>query len=171
MGIGMRIKEALRDRNMTIKQLAEESGISINTLYSITKRDSERVDSLLLQKIASVLQVDANWLRYGRTQTERNQTIEALMNFVLRKRCENTQQREEQSCSSNEITLDDALRIAEVDGIPFEFFQDEKNLRLASDIVSMFSRLSTEDLESLRKYVLFLSSNNNSNAKTEEESE
>lgn len=55
MGIGMTLKSILRNRKMTIKQLSEESGISINTLYSITKRDSERVDEVILQRIADTL--------------------------------------------------------------------------------------------------------------------
>ena len=57
MGVGFRIKEILRDKHMTIKELAEKSSISLNTLYSITKRDSERVDNIILQKIANALEV------------------------------------------------------------------------------------------------------------------
>lgn len=57
MGIGMTLKSILRNRKMTIKQLSESSGISINTLYSITKRDSERVDEIILQRIADTLGV------------------------------------------------------------------------------------------------------------------
>ena len=40
---------------MTIKHLSEDSGISVNTLYSITKRDSLRVDPVILKKIAKTL--------------------------------------------------------------------------------------------------------------------
>ena len=53
MGVGLRLKEILRAKSLTIKQLAEVSGVSINTLYSITKRDSERVDDVLIQRIAA----------------------------------------------------------------------------------------------------------------------
>lgn len=55
MGVGMVLKGILRDKKMTIKQLAENSGIPLNTLYSITKRDSERVDAVILQRIADAL--------------------------------------------------------------------------------------------------------------------
>lgn len=55
MGIGITLKNILRNRKMTIKQLSEKSGISINTLYSITKRDSARVDEVILQRIADTL--------------------------------------------------------------------------------------------------------------------
>lgn len=62
MGVGLRLKELLRDRKITIKQLSEDANIPINTLYSITKRDSERVDSVILQRIADTLGVSADYL-------------------------------------------------------------------------------------------------------------
>lgn len=43
---------------MTIKQLSEKSGISVNTLYSITKRDSKRVDKIIAQRVAQALEID-----------------------------------------------------------------------------------------------------------------
>lgn len=57
MGVGMRIKSILRDRKQTIKQLAEQANVPVNTLYSITKRDSERVDDIILNRIADALDV------------------------------------------------------------------------------------------------------------------
>ncbi len=57
MGIGFRIKELLREKNLKIKDLAELAGVPLNTLYSITKRDSERVDPVILEKIAKALNV------------------------------------------------------------------------------------------------------------------
>ena len=57
MGVGFRLKTLLRERNMTIKELSEISGIPKNTLYSITKRDSERVDATVIQAMARVLNV------------------------------------------------------------------------------------------------------------------
>lgn len=68
MGIGLRLKEVLRDRKMTIKQLSELSGVSHNTLYSITKRDSERIDPILLEKIAAALRVSTGSLLGGGSQ-------------------------------------------------------------------------------------------------------
>lgn len=57
MGIGINLKRILAEKKMTIKELAENSGIPINTLYSITKRDSESVNSSILTKIAKELDV------------------------------------------------------------------------------------------------------------------
>lgn len=59
VGIGKRIKLALHEEGLTIKTLSEQSGISINTLYSITKRDSARIDSITLDKIAEALDLPA----------------------------------------------------------------------------------------------------------------
>lgn len=55
MGVGMRIKIALREKKMTIKELSAQSGISLNTLYSITKRDTENVDDVILSMISKTL--------------------------------------------------------------------------------------------------------------------
>lgn len=57
MGAGLRLKEILRERKMTIKQLSETANVSLNTLYSITKRDSEKIDPVILSQIASALGV------------------------------------------------------------------------------------------------------------------
>ena len=62
MGIGLKIKSILHDRRMTIKQLSEKSGVSINTLYSITKRDSDNVDAVILQKLSAALDVSQDEL-------------------------------------------------------------------------------------------------------------
>lgn len=55
MGSGLRLKEILRQKKMTIKQLSEQTGISLNTLYSITKRDSTNIDSAILSIITKSL--------------------------------------------------------------------------------------------------------------------
>ena len=62
MGIGLRIKSILHDRKMTIKQLSEKSGVSINTLYSITKRDSDNVDPVILKKLSTALDISQDEL-------------------------------------------------------------------------------------------------------------
>ena len=71
MGAGENIKRLLSKKGMTIKGLSEITGISLNTLYSITKRDSKNVRSDNLQKIADALGVPVDELLtsapYGRT--------------------------------------------------------------------------------------------------------
>lgn len=57
MGVGSNIKRILAERKMKITQLSEKSGVKINTLYSITKRDSANVNSDVLTAIALALDV------------------------------------------------------------------------------------------------------------------
>lgn len=57
LGIGSNIKRILAERKMKISQLSEISGVKINTLYSITKRDSVNVNSDVLTAIATALDV------------------------------------------------------------------------------------------------------------------
>lgn len=62
MGVGIKLKTILRNRDMTIKSLAKLADVPLNTLYSITKRDSERVDPVILNRIATVLEVPIDYL-------------------------------------------------------------------------------------------------------------
>lgn len=62
MGIGQRIKEISKSKGLTLRQLAQSTGISYNTIYSITKRDSERIQGNILQKISLALEVSPSEL-------------------------------------------------------------------------------------------------------------
>ncbi len=57
MGIGSNIKKILAEKKMKITELSEKSGVKINTLYSITKRDSVNVNAEVLAAIAKALDV------------------------------------------------------------------------------------------------------------------
>lgn len=57
MGLGTRLKEILKEKNMTIKELSEISGVSRNTLYSITKRDNVLARYDIVEKIAAALKI------------------------------------------------------------------------------------------------------------------
>ena len=62
MGVGVRMKAVLRERKMTIKELAEKTGSPVNTLYSITKRDTENVNSEIIQRLAMALGTSTGYL-------------------------------------------------------------------------------------------------------------
>ncbi|MDL2294065.1 helix-turn-helix domain-containing protein [Ruminococcaceae bacterium OttesenSCG-928-D13] len=68
MGVGSNIKAVLKEKNMSIKELSKITGISLNTLYSITKRDSTRVDTEILVKIKDALGVSGGYLLTGSTR-------------------------------------------------------------------------------------------------------
>lgn len=63
MGVGTKIKAILKEQKKTIKQLAEESGVPVNTLYSITKRDSEEVTYPVLKKVSEALNVPISMIQ------------------------------------------------------------------------------------------------------------
>lgn len=60
MGFGIRLKEILKQKGMTIKELSIKTGIPLNTLYSITKRDTLIPSQEIISKISQVLQVNEN---------------------------------------------------------------------------------------------------------------
>lgn len=62
MGLGTNLKKILKENNMTIKELSEKSGVSINTLYSITKRDSLMSRYDIIKKISSALEISTEEL-------------------------------------------------------------------------------------------------------------
>lgn len=57
MGVGTTLKELLKERNMTARELAKETGISVNTIYGIFQRDNDSIKPEFLFKIAGVLDV------------------------------------------------------------------------------------------------------------------
>ncbi len=86
MGVGTKIKAILKEQKKTIKQLAEESGVPLNTLYSITKRDSKVVSDPVLEKISNALGVskdifipsvvrESAW-EFAEQQAQQNQVLE-----------------------------------------------------------------------------------------------
>ena len=62
MGLGTNLKEVLKDRNMTIKELSAQTGISLNTLYSITKRDGHMARFDIIKKICDTLNISESEL-------------------------------------------------------------------------------------------------------------
>lgn len=99
MGYGTKLKELLKSKNITIKDLSIASGISINTLYSITKRDSNNVDTAILIRIANALNIDITELidsdgcnplndfeiltAYDKQQQELKKIISINLNYLL----------------------------------------------------------------------------------------
>ena len=64
MGIGSRIEALIRAKGTRPGTLAREAGVSKNTVYSIIKRDNDKVDPDILARLARALQVPLSAL-YG----------------------------------------------------------------------------------------------------------
>ena len=60
MGFGTILKDILADKNMSIKELSVATGIPLNTLYSITKRDTINVRQDTIEKISQALDISSD---------------------------------------------------------------------------------------------------------------
>ena len=61
MGYGIKLKELIEEKNLSVRQVANESGIAPTTLYSIISRDTNiRYDYAL--RIANILDVPVSEL-------------------------------------------------------------------------------------------------------------
>lgn len=138
MGVGLRLKEILRAKSLTIKQLAEVSGVSINTLYSITKRDSERVDDVLIQRIAAALGVSVSDL----LGQEKQEAQRGPWSFSLEQKLAAV------GCSIGFYEEDAALWINYPDGT-LEVTEEE--LKALNDSADSFLRFKLAELKESRK--------------------
>ena len=51
MGIGVNLKIALKEYDLTVAELSRETGVSTNTLYAMIRRDNQKIDPEMLKKI------------------------------------------------------------------------------------------------------------------------
>lgn len=65
MGIGKNVKALAKDKNLALIELSEKSGVSINTIYRITKDDPRSVTMRTLGKLAEALEVSMETLQTG----------------------------------------------------------------------------------------------------------
>lgn len=63
MGIGNKLDILLKERNMTVTELARRIGVAPTTIYSIIQRNNKKVDIDVLLDIADTLGVDAEYFR------------------------------------------------------------------------------------------------------------
>lgn len=62
MGIGVKLKELLSEKKMSVAELSRLTGISTNTLYAVIRRDSDRMNGEALIKISEIFQVPLSTL-------------------------------------------------------------------------------------------------------------
>ena len=102
MGIGARLLEIMNKKNLNTNELAIMIGVPPTTLYSMIKRDSNRVDIDLIIKIAHALDMSADEFLSGESAEKPNtlaahfegedfteeelKDIEDYVNFVKSKR-------------------------------------------------------------------------------------
>ena len=61
MGIGYKLDTLLKDRGMTVTELARRVNVAPTTIYSIIQRNNKKVDIDVLIKIAKILGVNTEY--------------------------------------------------------------------------------------------------------------
>lgn len=63
MGIGNKLSDLLKQKDMTVTELSRRVNVAPTTIYSIIQRNNKKVDIDVLLDIADVLGVDAEYFR------------------------------------------------------------------------------------------------------------
>lgn len=75
MGLGKRIYEECKRKNMTLRQLAIKSDVPYSTLYSAVKRDSDGMDIGTVTRLAHSLEISEAYLMGWEEQAEPKRPI------------------------------------------------------------------------------------------------
>lgn len=59
MPIGKNIKKIAKDKNLTIKELAQKSGVPYGTITNIISRDQESISTTTMEKLCKALEIDS----------------------------------------------------------------------------------------------------------------
>ncbi len=65
MAIGKNLKYICKMRGMTLKELSENSGVPMGTIYSITQRDPDGINSETMNSLCVALGVSSDSIIYG----------------------------------------------------------------------------------------------------------
>lgn len=126
MGVGFRIREVAKERKINFKELAKKAGVSYNTLYSIIKRDSDRVDTGTLSKVALALDVPLEKLATGdETLGERLKRIRTQDKITLQKLSEKVEIPEEALQMYEDDIVEPGLSITNIIADALEITSEE----------------------------------------------
>lgn len=155
MGFGANLKGLLKERGMTLKQFSEKSGIPVNTLYAITKRDSNNVRVETVEKIADTLNITADSLITYQPQEHSEKLSEkSLKNQTYLSGCVSkviSEYDKKMKVFKNQLIQESLPNIIEATGnekiqvslnlSPDKIFTNEYELSLLSDPMDFVSRL------------------------------
>ena len=144
MSIAKNIKTIIAIKGITLKHLSSLSGVPVNTLYSITKRDSKNINTNTLKRIATALNIPTSELLYSE-EYDLGQTIK-----INRKQRKMTQSQLAEAIGKKVVTI----RKYENGDIepPLSVLQDLSNafgislLDLMGDACDWLKRIPTETL-------------------------
>lgn len=82
MGIGNNIKIITGFKGMTLVELSKKSGVSLNTIHSLTRDDLDNATLRTIDKLAAALEVNRDSLISGKEDTpEKNDNLEKEINL------------------------------------------------------------------------------------------
>ena len=82
MGIGNNIKIITGFKGMTLVELSKKSGVSLNTIHSLTRDDPDNATLRTIDKLAAALEVNRDSLISGEECTsEKNDNLEKEINL------------------------------------------------------------------------------------------
>ena len=59
MAIGENLKKICKKKGLTLKELAQKSGVPVKTIYSITANDLNNINTTTMEKLCKALEVDS----------------------------------------------------------------------------------------------------------------
>lgn len=77
MGIGNKLNELLKERNMTVTELARKINVAPTTIYSVIQRNNKKIDIDVLLNIADVLGVTAEYFR----ESQKSESVTLAAHF------------------------------------------------------------------------------------------
>lgn len=72
MGVGKKLQQLIALRNRNVNDIAQAINVSSSTLYSIIRRDNNKVDIDVLQDIANELDVTLDYFTSDNNQSTNN---------------------------------------------------------------------------------------------------
>ena len=66
MGIGKNVKALAKAKGLNLVELSEKSGVSLNTIHTLTRDDPDNATLRTIDKLAKALEVNIETLRTGK---------------------------------------------------------------------------------------------------------
>lgn len=84
MNFGEKLNMILKERQISVAELARRSGISADTLYSYRRRNSRKIDPEVYTAVADALNIDVTYFLDPATQDVPPRVDERLANLIRR---------------------------------------------------------------------------------------
>lgn len=168
--IGNRIRKAREDRGMTIDELADMAGITIDYAYAIESGRNRTFNRELMIRLAHILDVSASYFLNDNNNVNIGKNIEAI------RLMSDTSIQDIAVGTNTEVsriikvengtppTVEEIERVANFFNIPeqwivnfdFSSVMDDERIKLAFQILAMKKEITKEEREDIIKYAKFI---------------